>query len=163
MASHHAVNEGDLQYGPTPADAQHEHTDIEPSIATRFAVWLTIAMLISVAIVYGTFWLLEGRELAAGQSTQQFPLAAGQVREPPGPRLQTQPFKDIYMLRQAENEKLRSYGWVDQSAGVVHVPVEDAMRILTERGAIKSAQGSAAGVNQIVEDSSAGRTLAPRY
>ena len=48
------VNEGDLQYGPTPPDAQHEHTDIEPSIATRFAVWLTVAMLISVAIVYGT-------------------------------------------------------------------------------------------------------------
>lgn len=156
------VNEGDLQYGPTPADAQHEHTDIEPSIATRFAVWLTIAMLISVGIVYGTFWFFEGREFAAGQTAQQFPLAAGQVREPPGPRLQTQPFKDIYLLRQAENEKLTSYGWVDQSAGVVRVPVEDAMRILSERGAIKSAAGSPAGLNEVVEDSSAGRTSAPR-
>jgi hypothetical protein len=162
MASHHAVNEGDLQYGPTPADAQHEHTDIEPGIATRFAVWLAIAMLISVAIVYGTFWLFEGREVAAGQSAQQFPLAVGQVREPQGPRLQTQPFKDIYMLRQAENEKLQSYGWVDQSAGVVRVPVEDAMRILSERGAIKSATQAPDGLNQVVEDSSAGRTSAPR-
>jgi hypothetical protein len=157
------VNESDLQYGPTPADAKHEHTDIEPSIATRFAVWLTIAMLISVAIVYGTFWLFEGREAASGQTAQQYPLAAGQVREPQGPRLQTQPFKDIYLLRQAENEKMTSYGWIDKSAGVVHVPIEDAMRILSERGAIKSAQGSPAGLNQIVEDSSAGRTSAPRY
>ena len=80
------VNEGDLQYGPTPADAQHEHTDIEPSIAGRFAAWLTVAMLISVGIVYGTFWFFEGQELSAGRSSQQFPLAAGQVREPQGPR-----------------------------------------------------------------------------
>jgi hypothetical protein len=157
------VNEGDLQYGPTPPGAQHEHTDIEPSIATRFAVWLAIAMLISVGIVYGTFWLFEGRELSAGQLNQQYPLAAGQVREPPGPHLQTQPFKDIYLLRQAENEKLTSYGWVDQSAGVVHIPVEDAIRILGERAAIKSAPNSPAGLNQVVEDSSAGRTTAPRY
>src|SRR5262245_33794732 len=162
MASHHAVNEGDLQYGPTPPEAQHEHTDIEPSIATRFAVWLAIAMLISVAIVYGTFWLFEGRELAAGQSAQQFPLAAGQVREPQGPRLQTQPFKDIFLLRQAENERLRSFGWVDQSAGVVHIPVEDAMRTLVDRGAIKSASESPPGLNQVVQDSSAGRTSAQR-
>ena len=34
------------------------------------------------------------------------PLAAGQLREPPGPHLQTQPFKDIYRLRQSEQEKL---------------------------------------------------------
>ena len=163
MASNHAVNEGDLQYGPTPPDAQHEHTDIEPGIATQFAVWLTIAMLISVAIVYGTFWLLEGRELSAGQSAQRFPLAAGQVREPQGPRLQTQPFKDIYRLRQAEQEKLTHYGWVDQSAGVVHIPVDEALRIMSERAAIKSATGAPAGLNQIVQDSSAGRTSAPRY
>lgn len=157
------VNEGDLQYGPTPPGAQHEHTDIEPSIATRFAVWLVVAMLISVGIVYGTFWFFEESEVSAGRAAQRYPLAAGQVREPPGPLLQTQPFKDIYLLRQAENEKLRNYGWVDQGSGVVHIPVEDAMRILSERGAIKSATGSPAGFNQVVEDSSAGRTSAPRY
>ena len=102
------MNDADLEYGPTPADAEYEHTDIEPSIAGKFAVWLTVAMVISVAIVYGTFWFFEGREQTAGQASQQFPLAAGQVREPPGPQLQTQPFKDIYLLRQSENEKLTS-------------------------------------------------------
>jgi hypothetical protein len=157
------VNEGDLEYGPTPADAQYEHTDIEPSIATRFAIWLAVAMVISVGIVYGTFWLFEGREVSAGRSSQQYPLAAGQIRAPQGPRLQTQPFKDIYLLRQAEQEQLTTYGWVDQSTGVVRLPVEDAIRIMSERGAIKSAAGSPAGLNEIVQDSSAGRTSAPRY
>ena len=157
------MSDADLEYASTPADAEYEHTDIEPAIAGKFALWLAVAMAISVGIVYGTFWLLEGRTQTANEQMQQFPLAVGQVREPPAPRLQTQPFKDIYLLRQAENEKLLSYGWVDQGAGVVHIPVEDAMRILNERHAIKSAPGAPAGLNQVIEDSSAGRTSAPRY
>src|SRR5688572_23135174 len=118
------MNEADLEYGPTPENAQHEHTDIEPAIAGKFAVWLVIAMLISAGIVYGSFWYFEGHEQAANTMAQQFPLAAGQVREPPGPRLQTQPFKEIYLLRQNESEKLTTYGWVDQSTGVVRIPIE---------------------------------------
>jgi hypothetical protein len=157
------MNEADLEYGPTPADAEYEHTDIEPSIAGKFAVWLIVAMVISAGIVYGTFWFFEGQEFSAGQASQQFPLAAGQVREPEGPRLQTQPFKDVYLLRQGENEKLTSYGWVDQSSGVVHIPVDDAMRILSERGAIHSTTQAPAGVNDVIQDSSSGRTAAPRY
>ncbi len=156
------MNDADLEYGPTPPDAQHEHTDIEPSIASRFAVWLAIAMTISVAIVYGTFWLFEGREQVAARGAQQFPLAAGQVREPQGPRLQTQPFKDIYLLRQGEREKLTTYGWVDQGHGVVRIPIDEALRLLSERGVVPSATSTPEGLNQVVQDSSAGRTTAPR-
>ena len=157
------MNEADLEYGPTPPDAEYEHTDIEPTIAGKFAVWLIVAMLISAGIVYGTFWLFEGQERSAGQTNQRFPLAAGQVREPQGPRLQTQPFKDVYLLKQGENEKLTTYGWVDQGAGVVHIPVDDAIRILSERGAIHSTSQAPAGLNQVVQDSASGRTSAPRY
>lgn len=157
------MNEPDLEYGPTPDDAEYEHTDIEPSIASKFALWLGIAMVISVGIVYGTFWLFEGRELSAGQAAQQFPLAVGQVKEPTGPRLQVQPFKDVYQLKSAENEKLRSYGWVDQSAGVVRIPIDDAMRLISERGTVASSPQPANGLNRFVQDSSAGRTTAPRY
>jgi hypothetical protein len=157
------MNEADLEYGPTPANAEHEHTDIEPTIAGKFAAWLAVAMMISGGIVYGTFWLFEGQEQKAQQGSQLFPLAAGQVMEPQGPRLQTQPFKDIYLLRQGEREKLTTYGWVDQASGVVRIPVDDAMRMLSERGAIHSTTQTPAELNQVVQDSSSGRTSAPRY
>jgi hypothetical protein len=49
----------DLEYGPTPAGAQYEHTDIDPGIGYSFAGWLAVAMLLSMWIVYGTFWLFE--------------------------------------------------------------------------------------------------------
>ena len=155
------MNESDLEYGPTPEGAEHEHTDIEPSIAGKFAVWLAVAIAISAGIVYGSFWLFEGQEQDAGRAAQVFPLAAGQVKEPQGPRLQTQPFKDVYLIRQRERDVLNSYQWVDQGAGVVRIPIEDAMRLMAERG-FKAAPQNSAELNQVVEDSSSGRTVAAR-
>ena len=156
------MNEADLEYGPTPEGAQYEHTDIEPTIASNFAIWLTVAVVLSAGIVYGTFWLFEGQEFDASHAAQTFPLAAGQVREPQTPRLQTQPFKDIYTLRESEREKLTTYGWVDQSAGIVRMPIEDALRVLSERGGVPATVQTPAGLNQVVQDSSSGRTAAPR-
>ncbi len=156
------MSDADHEYGPTPENAEHEHTDIEPTIASKFAVWLAVAMVLSAGIVYGTFWFFEAQESDASRAAQIFPLAAGQVRQPQGPRLQTQPFKDIYQLRQGEREKLTTYGWVDQGAGVVRIPIEDALRIMSERGMVTSSPQAPAGLNEVVQDSSSGRTVAPR-
>lgn len=158
-----STNDADLEYTRTPEGAQYEHTDIEPTIATMFAVWLTVAMVLSAGIVYSAFWFFEGQESDAARAAQEFPLAASQVKEPQGPRLQTQPFKDVYALRQGERDKLTSYGWVDQGAGVVRMPIEDAMRLAIERGIVASTPQLSSGLNQVVQDSSAGRTAAPRH
>ena len=156
------MSDADLEYGPTPADAEYEHTDIEPGIAGKFALWLAIAMVLSGGIVYGTFWLFEGQASDANRAAQMFPLAAGQVREPQGPRLQTQPFKDIYALRESERERLTTYGWVDQGAGVVRIPIEDALRLMSERGSFGAGSQTPDGLNQVAQDSSSGRTTAGR-
>ena len=87
MSTEHDT-EHDTEYGPTPPEALHEHTDIDPGIGYRFAVWLTVAMIASVGIVYGAFWLFEGQKEARDTAAQLFPLAAGQDKEAPAPRLQ---------------------------------------------------------------------------
>ena len=158
-----ATNDADLEYASTPEDSEYEHTDIEPAIAGKFGLWLAIAMLISGAIVYGTFWLFEGRAESVNQQTQLFPLAAGLAKDPPAPRLQAQPFKDVYQLKSAQLDKLHSYGWVDQATGVVHIPIDEAMRLVGERGGVPSSAQTPSGLNQVIQDSSAGRTTAPRY
>ena len=156
-----STNEADLEYGPTPPGAKYEHTDIDPGLGYRLAVWLVVAMLISIGIVYGSFRFFESQEVAVDERAQQYPLAVGQTKEPPVPRLQTQPFKDIYLLRRGENEKLESYGWVDKEAGVTHIPIDRAMEVLIERG-LPARTEVPPGLNQVVEDSSGGRTTAPR-
>ena len=37
-------------------------------------------------------------------------------------------------LYQAQTERLNSYGWVDRSNGVVHIPIDRAMDLIIERG-----------------------------
>jgi hypothetical protein len=152
----------DHEYGPTPEGAGHEHTDIDPSIGYRFVVWLSVAMIISAGIVYGTFWLFEGQTRARDEAQQRFPLAAGRIQEPPAPRLQTQPFKDVHLLREAERRALYTYGWVDREAGTVHIPIGEAMRLTIERGLPTRDEPPADGFNTIVQDSSSGRTAGVR-
>ena len=156
-----STNEHDLEYGPNPPGAGYEHSDIDPSIGYRFAVWLAVAMLISGAIVYGTFWFFNGQQQASDRAAQKYPLAVGRQTVPPGPRLQTQPFKDIYLLRQGENARLDSYAWVDKSAGVTRIPIERAMDLTLQRGLPARAE-IPAGLNMVPEESSSGRTMAVR-
>lgn len=157
------INEPDLEYGPTPENADHEHTDIEPAIAWSFVRWLTVAMLISAGIVYGTFWFFEGREQTANREVQMFPLATGQIKEPAGPPLQAQPFKDIYLLRQTEQQRLTGYGWIDKSTGTARIPIDEAMRLVVERGIVQGrAEPPSAVVGPVVTDSASGRVAVPR-
>jgi hypothetical protein len=159
MSTEH-LNEGDLEYGPTPEGAKHEHTDIDPAVGYKFAMWLAVSMLISAGIVYGTFWFFEGRHESANAVAQKYPLAVGQTKQPPTPNLQTQPFQDIYTLRQSAETRLGSYGWVDKDGGVARIPIDRAMELMLQRGFPVRQDGAPAG--NVVQDSSSGRTTAPR-
>lgn len=160
MSTEH-VDPHDLEYGPTPPGAKYEHTDIDPGIGYKFALWLGVAMVLSFGIVYGVFRFFDGRQQAADAATQQFPLAAGVTRQNPTPFLQTQPFKDIYTLRQDENSKLTGYGWVDKEGGVTRIPIERAMELMLQRGFAARPEGGD-GLNVVTQDSSSGRTVVPR-
>ncbi len=149
-------------YGTTPDGAGHEHSDVDPSYGYKFGIWLSVAMIISAGIVYGTFVLFEGQTRARDEAAQRFPLAAGRIQEPPSPRLQTQPFKDVYLLRQSERLALHSYGWVDQENGIVRVPIGEAMRLTIERGLPVRPDATASDFNTVVQDSSSGRTVGER-
>ena len=161
MSTNEHASEHDLEYGPTPPGAQHEHTDIDTSVGYKFALWLAVAMAISVVIVYGVFWFFEGQTKGADATAQKYPLAVGQAKTPPAPNLQTQPFKDVYLLRKGEAEKLTSYGWVDKEGGITRVPIDRAMEVMLQRGFPARADGGD-GVNVVTQDSSSGRTMVPR-
>jgi hypothetical protein len=154
-------NDAEHGYGPTPPGAGFEHTDIDPGVGYRFAVWLAVAMALSAALVYGTFLYLGSRAAAHDEAARTYPLAQGVSQEPPAPRLQTQPFKDIYQLKTEQRGVLTSYGWVDKSSGVVHIPIDRAMELTLQRGLPARTEGSAMP-SLVVQDSSGGRTSAPR-
>ncbi|MGH6981434.1 MAG: hypothetical protein ACREFC_09530 [Stellaceae bacterium] len=53
---------------------------------------------------------------------------------PPAPVLQVHGAVDMAEFRAAQNKELDSYGWVDQAHGIVHIPIDQAMHDIVQRG-----------------------------
>ena len=117
----------------TPSTAHHETSDANVNAIFAFGLALTIVIAIVLFLSWLMFGFLVKRE--AESATRQFPLAAEQQnRLPPEPRLQTNPRQDLLELRAQEDGILNSYGWVDQNAGVVRIPIGEAMKLTVQRG-----------------------------
>ncbi len=52
---------------------------------------------------------------------------------PPQPRLQTEAPEDLKRYRTDQDKILNGYGWVDQNAGTVRIPIDQAMDILLQK------------------------------
>lgn len=70
----------------------------------------------------------------------------------PLPRLETNERGQLEDQRIREEEILNTYGWLDQKAGIAHIPIERAMALIVERGLPTAPQHSAAGADAPVED-----------
>lgn len=116
-------------------DARSNHTDerFESSDLSPRAVIATLAtifLLIVVAlIVCRGLFVWTAHRLPADQHG-----VFGRPRLPPEPRLQSNPREDLAAFRQRESERLSTYGWVDASAGLVHIPVNRAMDLIIRDG-----------------------------
>jgi hypothetical protein len=53
---------------------------------------------------------------------------------PPGPRLQTEPASDLRAFRADEAKRLNTYYWIDKQKGVVHIPIQEAMKKVAKTG-----------------------------
>jgi hypothetical protein len=116
-----------------PAAVHHETSDVSFGGILGFAAGLAIAAVLIHLIIWLLFQLFSGRE--AQRATVTFPLAAGQEhRLPPEPRLQANPRQDLRDLRSAEDAVLNSYGWVNKNAGIVRIPIGEAMKLTVQRG-----------------------------
>ena len=115
------------------AGVHHETSDVDTRVLLRFVGGLLTAAVVIPAVVGLLFIYLAKRE--ARPAPVEFPLAAGtQDRVPPQPRLQTNPRDDLQNFREQEDTVLTSYGWVDRNAGIVRIPIEEAMKLTVQRG-----------------------------
>ncbi|HYC00927.1 MAG TPA: hypothetical protein VEC57_17470 [Candidatus Limnocylindrales bacterium] len=115
------------------AGIQFEETDINYRPITLAAIYGTVVTVTFVALAWGTFQYLRGREAALSPPAN--PLAAKHARkEPPEPRLQADPRADLLALRAAEDAALSKLAWVNRRNGIVQVPIERAMEIVVSKG-----------------------------
>lgn len=108
----------------------YEHTDASAKLIVYSTLGLIVSLVIICFIVVGIFKAMQ----EAMPRDSPISSIANPNTMPPEPRLQPHPADEIQVLRQHEDDVLNHYGWVDQKAGVVRIPVEKAMDILAQRG-----------------------------
>ncbi|NML17907.1 hypothetical protein [Azohydromonas caseinilytica] len=80
---------------------------------------------------------LHGRNMPPGGQR----LAQPYTLSIPGPRLQSAPQPDLAAYLAEKEARLHGRGWVNAGAGIVHIPIEDAMALMAAPAA--SAAGRA--------------------
>ncbi|MDB5384833.1 MAG: hypothetical protein JWM11_479 [Planctomycetaceae bacterium] len=117
-----------------PSDSQqrigHEISDANPFYVSLFAIALILAIALVFPLMSWMFWRFEA---AAKRSDSPLSVVADK-QSPPPPTLQDNPAADLLEFRRAEDQRLSSYGWIDQRQGIVRLPVDRAITILSERG-----------------------------
>jgi hypothetical protein len=114
-------------------DVHHEESDVNIAGVVGFGGALIVGAAIISLLIFVLFRYFETRE--AIRVAPAYPLATSQEnRLPPEPRLQTNPRQDLADLRAKEDQLLTSYSWVDKNAGVVRIPIDQAMKLTLARG-----------------------------
>ena len=154
---------------PSPEELHHDDTAHEESdINIRGVVTATIVVAVvcvtTALLMAGLFKVLTDQ--AAARDPQLSPIAMKPADMPntttgsptfgnaPDPKLLTNEPKYLGTVVGEWQKELGSYGWVDQQAGVIHIPIDRAKELLAHRGLAVRAEP--------VEDARVG-THAPAY
>ncbi len=83
----------------------------DPNVPASAVVGLVGAILLFVIIVglQALFYRMQDAEIAD--------------------KVHSQPYEELRQLDAEQLEQLNSYGWVDQQAGTVHIPIDRAMQL----------------------------------
>jgi hypothetical protein len=133
-------------------ETHHEESDVNVKALLWFVFFFIVFAFITHGVVYFMFRQLVTRTTKA----QAPPLTS--IAHPPGagvpvlPRLQpfsteTNPYPapqlspvaetpvaDMIRMREAEDRVLDHYGWVDKQKGIVHIPIDEAKKLVLRQG-----------------------------
>lgn len=136
------------------AEVKYEGWEITLKPIVYFLFYLALATALVAALMYGMFQFLENKASAEDEAARkEAPIAGERQVIPPKPILQLAPSEpgqtnpgiltnhpliELKTLKEEEARKLENYGWVDESTGVVRLPIDRAKQLLLERGGLLS-------------------------
>jgi hypothetical protein len=131
-------------------ETAHEKSDVNVrALLLAVALFIVIGFITHFVVLglFRFFVKLEQGDPQAALTGMARPADAGVPREPrlqPFPRTDTAgvavmpnrntPVTDMVDMRAAEDRVLKSYGWIDAQKGVVHIPIDEAKRLVVQRG-----------------------------
>jgi hypothetical protein len=115
-------------------EVRFEKKDVNEWSTFWFGVVILAVMVVTAFLTRPLYELLAEHETATQPAPDYVAEADPAALELHGPRLQVEPEVDLATLRAQEDAILTSYAWVDKEHAVARIPVEEAMRIVAERG-----------------------------
>jgi hypothetical protein len=113
-------------------DVAHEHSDVTMHTILAYGAAILALVAISAGLMYGLFVVFEKQ--AEARDPQPSPVAAPADQAPQGPQLLTNEPSNLRQFRQEETSKLDGGGWMDQKAGLAHVPIDVAKKLVLQHG-----------------------------
>jgi hypothetical protein len=133
-------NQGNRE--PVNTDVAYEKVDVNPSAIYIYLIGLAVAVLLTyvvcVFVLRGTTKVVESSDTPLPPIRQE--MGSEYRTMPPEPRLQgvpghsNDPQVDLREKIKQDMDANERYDWVDQNAGIVQIPVKDAMKIIAEKG-----------------------------
>jgi hypothetical protein len=126
-------------------DTAHEESDINIAALVWSMVVMFGVVIITAGLMYVLFWNVLEKQ-AQERDPKLSPLAMPATTMPktttespffgsaPEPRLMTVEPLNLLEVRAAEQQTLHGYGWVDEKAKVARVPIDEAKKLIAERG-----------------------------
>ena len=120
-----------------------EREDLTPKPILIFLGSLAVGCVLVYFILRGMYSYLDSYEnhhqpvqspLVQQTTVDTRIVSPGDITKFPQPRLEGDERREINDFREQEEQTLNSYGWVDQQAGVVRIPIDRAMQLMAQRG-----------------------------
>lgn len=99
----------------------------ERDVGLRFMLGLFALIGFMLVLSLGVAFLAFPGSMEDRRFAQPFP-------DFPSPALQPSPRRDMQAFYAAEMAHLNSAGWQDRKAGIVHIPIDQAMRAIAAEG-----------------------------
>lgn len=122
--------------------AGFEKEDLGSKPIIAFIVSVVVCGVLIYYVLWGVFHALDAFNRKhedpvspmAQTEVETRTVEPSQIKQFPEPRLEDNERTELNDFRYQEEEHLNSYGWVDQNAGVAHIPIDRAMQLIAERG-----------------------------
>jgi len=143
MSEHRRTDhEGEVEMGRTQhPEAGYDHSDLGARGIIGFFIGMAVMVIFILILAWGfirTYAHFEPKPLARTSAITVPEAQTGPKGDPasrfPAPQLQSDEAGDMNQYREAVEQQLNSSGWIDQQAGVAHIPVERAIDLVAQRG-----------------------------
>jgi hypothetical protein len=119
-----------------------EREDLGSRPVYGFLISLAILGILIYYVIWGIFYFLDSFNRRSQQVRTPLVQVESNTREVrtthiqrfPEPRLEEDERGELAGFRYGEEERLNSYGWVDEKSGVAHIPIAQAIELTAERG-----------------------------